>query len=40
MAIGHLSRIGKKVPLTDLHGKGGSMDTMDFHSLVNEYNLK
>lgn len=37
MAIGNLSRIGKKVPLTDLPGKGGSLDTMDFHSLSNEY---
>jgi len=39
MAIGNLSRIGKKVPLTDLPHKGGSMDTMDFHSLSNEYRL-
>ncbi len=40
MAIGNLSRIGKKVLLTDLQSKGGSIDMLDYHTLANQYRTK
>ncbi len=39
MAHGNLSRIGKKVHLTELKSKGGSLDVIDFSELQNMHSL-